>query len=160
MKHKSNIPILPDQDPDSTAIVKKDTREEQLVRNLFLGLDPKQAALKAGYSESFSDSSVYTKFKSKRFQDLIRDYAIANNVTEIPKVCNLYRIAVNQMHKEAQSGDLSNLAKLRHIPRQILEIGRVLAPEAHTGNVTLVNIESLQAIITGKVGTTGNDKEE
>ena len=119
---KRDNPLLPASTDNSSEVAQVDNREDQFVRNLFLGLSVKEAGSKAGYSANYCISAIYNKFKSIAFQNKIRDYAIAHNTASVPKVANLYRMAVDQMYKEAQAGDLENLAKLKHIPRQILEI--------------------------------------
>lgn len=157
--HKKNVLPLP-SDPIVPEVVNEDEeRENAFIRYLFLGLGVTDAASKAGYSKSYAESAVYQKFKSPRFQDKIRDYAVSTNAQTIPKVCDLYRIAVNQLYKEAQNGELENLSKLRHIPRQILEIGRILTPEQ--GQVAnYVNIEQIQAVITNNIKAAAGEENK
>ena len=137
---------------DSTkpiAIDIKDSREDDFIRNMFLGLSVLDAGMKAGYSHSYCTSAIYQKFNSKAFQDKLRDYAISTNARSVPKVCNLYARAVDHLYAQVERGELDNLAKLKHIPRQVLEIARILQPEGAAGP-TLVNIENIQMLVNGK----------
>lgn len=160
MKHKSNIPILPDQDPDSIAITKKDTREEAFIRALMITDSIPAAGIMAGYSESYSNTALYAKFKCPKFQAKLIEHFKSHCFSDLPTILKINKLGLNRIQKDLEDGNGDLASKLKHIPRQTLEITRLLAPETHAGNVTLVNIESLQAIITGKVGTAGNDKEE
>jgi hypothetical protein len=150
MKHPKKDNILPVPASNSLPQGNRDSREDEFIRFLFLGMSVYDAGLKAGYSKSSLDSTIYTKFKNPKFQDKIRDYVIANNSASIPKVCDLYKRTVDQLHKEVKEGNLENVSKVRHIPRQILEIGRVLSPEGvQTAN--FVNIDQIQALIVDNV---------
>ena len=149
-KLKPNIlPATQEQQPIATQV--RDTKEDAFLSLLFEGWPVKEAALKAGYSESTAISSIYSKFKTLAFQDKIRDYAVSHNARSIPKVCDLYTKTIDTLHKEVSNGNLDNMAKLKHIPRQILEIGRILTPESGHG-VNMVHIDSLQMIVNGKFG--------
>ncbi|RKZ05003.1 hypothetical protein DRQ25_16735, partial [Candidatus Fermentibacteria bacterium] len=59
-------------------------KEDLLIRNLFLYTSKQEAAIQAGYSQSFAKSGLYAKLRTKRIQDKIRDYAIANDMLDIP----------------------------------------------------------------------------
>jgi hypothetical protein len=126
-----------------------DSREERFISLLFQGIPVREAGIAAGYSKDYSETGIYSKFKTETFQAKIRDYAISSNCRSIPKVCDLYSRTIDELHKEVVNGNLDNLAKLKHIPRQILEIGRILQPEGAAGP-TLVNIESLQVLLNSK----------
>jgi hypothetical protein len=156
MKHKRNLPILP-EDKDPIATSKRDSREDQFLNLLFQGLSIKDAGLAAGYSPSYCETSIRYKFNDPAFQDKVRAYAISHNSSSIPKVVRLYQRSLDIMSQEVEQGNLDNLAKLKHIPTQMLQIGKLLASETPQSVINLVNIESLQAIIQNKVNG-NNDK--
>lgn len=162
-KHKYNPKILPEPSNNNQAATReRDSREDIFIRNLFLGLGVYEAGIQAGYGEGFCKSTIYQKFKSKAFQDKIRDYALANNSSSIPKVIDLYRLTINKLHAEVCNGKLDNVAKLKHLPTQILQMGRVLAPDMTGGLVPTINIASMQVLIQSKVkddDSTGSDSE-
>ena len=159
MKHKTNPNILPET-TDPIATSKRDSREDAFISNLFLGLTVKDAGMLAGYSDTYSQSTIHYKFNDPTFQAKLRDYAYAHNASSIPKVVNLYNRTIDILAKEVANGDLDNMAKLKHIPTQILQIGKVLSPDIHAQTINLVNIESMQAIITGKLGTMGGSSNK
>ena len=145
-------------DPKSATNI-RDSREDTFIRLLFQGLPLKESALQAGYSESFAVSNVYSKFNNPRFQDKIRQYAIANNSLFIPKVCNLYNKTLKVLEQEVEQGNIDNMGKSKHITTQILQIGKILSPDIHQNVINLVNIESMQTLIAGKLPPTGSSEE-
>ena len=158
MKHQNPTTELVPLDPNTEAIL-KDSREDTFLRLLFEGLSVQDSAIAAGYSPGYSRSAVYQKFKAPAFQDKIRQYAIAHNSLSVPRVCNLYHKTLNVLEKQVGEGNIDNMGKLKHIPTQILQIGKILSPEIHQNVINLVNIESMQTLIQGKLPTTDSDTE-
>lgn len=150
-KPKSNPNCLPVVvDPDKRiAIDIKDSREEKFVDLLFVCKSIREAALAAGYSETYSGTPIYQKFKSPSFQAKIINAFKTNCYTDLPLVQKINHASLNAMHRDLEAGNLDSVAKLKHIPRQILEITRLLQPEGVQGH-TMVNIENLQMLVNGK----------
>ena len=159
MKHQNPTTELAPLDSNAEAIL-KDSREDTFLRLIFQGIGVREAGISAGYSQRYSETGIYTKFKSDAFQQKVREFALASNSQAIPKVCDIYSRTINQLHKEVGEGKLDNLGKLKHIPTQILQIGKVLSPEIHQNVINLVNIESMQTLIQAKLPkTTDSDAE-
>jgi len=124
---------------------------------MFICHSIKEAAIQAGYSHNYANAPIYQKFKSDRFQaKLIKAYK-DNCYSDLPIVHKINRLSLRQMVKDLEQGDIDSVAKLKHIPRQILEITSLLKPEG-TGAVNFVNIENLQAIVNGKFIKPTEDK--
>ncbi len=74
-------------------------KQELLIRNICLGLSTKQAALDAGYSESTAESSIYQMIKKPNFQTRLREYILAHNIIDIPRVINLESRAIEAIEE-------------------------------------------------------------
>lgn len=151
-KPKQNPNILPvpiDKNP-KIETSKRDSREDKFIQLLFQGIDTRRAGEMAGYSPAYCESFIYTKFNAPNFQEKLRQYAYSHNAKSIPKVLNLYSRTVDILSDQVASGNLDQLAKLKHIPRDILTIAKILVPDQHGPTINYVNVENMQAIINGK----------
>jgi hypothetical protein len=126
---------------------KEPTRDELLIRNLFLYDTKKEAAIEAGFSESYADSRLYQRINSPEFQQKIIDYAKANNVLNLPKIATLECKAIN--HLATLDGDdlIKGLAKSKHTLTQTKQIAGLLRPE-DTGSQApvTINVKSLRQL--------------
>jgi len=161
-RHKINnnvlLPAKPEKEHEKEA-----TREELFIRNLFLDMGVKDAARQAGYSESYLSSSLYKRFRSPRFQNKIKDFAISLNYSFLPKVLNIHRLGLEAIEKDLREGGVEKASKLKHISRDSLRMAGLLN-EDNKPAVSFVNIHSLQAIIQEKLGlpvtATPNEEDE
>ena len=158
MKHQSTTTELAPLDSNPATNI-RDSREEIFLHYLFNGFSVQDSGKAAGYSNQYSISAIYKKFNSQRFQDKIRQYALAHNSISIPRVCNLYDKTLKVLDKEVEQGNLENMGKLKHVTTHILQIGKILSPEVHQSVINLVNIENMQTLIQGKLPPTGSDTE-
>ena len=163
-KPKQNPNILPEViDPEKQiASETKDSREEKFLDLLFVCKSVSDAAQKAGYSKKYSTSAIYYKFRLPSFQSKIIARFKDNCHSDLPLIQKINRQGMKRILEDLETGDGDLAAKLKHIPRQTLEIVKLLSPEGGT-TVNLVNVESLQAIVNGKFGnssdSTGSDTE-
>jgi hypothetical protein len=128
-----------------------ESREALFIRNLFLDMDVKTAGREAGYSEAYTSSTLYQKFKSPRFQNKIRDFAASLNYSFLPKVLNIHRLGLEAIEKDLKNGGVEKASKLKHISRDSLRMAGLLNDENKPG-VSYVNIRSIRAIIQAKMG--------
>jgi len=150
-KPKSNPNCLPSviNTDKPIAIDIKDSREDKFIDLLFVCKSVREAAIQSGYSETYSTASIYHKFKLPAFQaKLIQRYK-DNCYSDLPLIQKINHQGLLRIHEDLTSGNGELAAKLKHIPRQILEITRLLQPEGAAGP-TLVNIESLQVLLNSK----------
>ena len=143
---------------------KETSKNQKLIRNLLLGMKLPEASLQAGFSASYSTSGVYQKFKSARFQNEIKEFCLAHNIMELPRVMSIYHRALNLVESDLDNGKVENLSKLKHIPKKMLQMGGLLADE-NKGTVAFVNVDSIRAIISQKMGVPfiknpGEDEEK
>lgn len=125
----------------------KDHREALFIRNLCQGLSVKKAALSAGYSESYAESQIYQRVKKPDFQAKVREAFLAGNTLEVPKVLSLYSRALDKIAEKGNEDELlGNLAKAKHIPKQILQIAQILSPDSQPMHQT-VNIKELSVFM-------------
>ena len=146
VNNNRDLPVIPGE-----LTRKEASREELLIRNLFLDMDLKPAARAAGYSESYISSTLYQKFKSPRFQNKIRDFAASLNYSFLPKVLNIHRLGLEAIEKDLKNGGVEKASKLKHISRDSLRMAGLLNDENKPG-VSYVNIRSIRAIIQAKMG--------
>lgn len=123
------------------------TREELLIRNLFVYDSQRQAALEAGYSEGYANTAIYAKIKSPGFQQKIIDYAKANNIINLPAIAKLEGKALR--HLATLDGDelIKGLAKTKHTLTQTKQIAGLLRPEdsgsAHSVTIAIKDVQNM-----------------
>lgn len=127
------------------------TRWEKFLHYLGQGYKIKEAGRLAGYSKTYVETGLYEKLRNPKFQSEARQFFLNHNILEVPKVLSIYRRTLNILDKEVDAGSLENVSKIKHIPKQILQMSGLLVEENKPATVSLVNIESLQAIIQGKL---------
>jgi hypothetical protein len=99
-----NLPIL----IEPTTLKKKQTHklkdeiEDKFIEYLFLYRDPREAALKAGYSKSTSDNVKYTKLKDPRFLSKVRKAYNGNVTLKLP---DIFQSEANSIEK---SNEMAN----------------------------------------------------
>lgn len=159
-KKPNLLPATTTQNP--IAIETKDSREDQFIVNLFVYKSIKEAALASGYSKTYSEAQIHQKFKSKRFQDKIVQAYKDNCYADLSLIHKINHKALEAINSDLENGSGELLAKLKHVPRQYLEIVKLLSPEAGT-QINMVHIDSLQAIVSsklnGKSDPTGSSAE-
>jgi hypothetical protein len=146
---------LPESTPD---------REDLLIRNLFLCKTPREAAKKAGYSDSYTESGlIYRRLKSPKMQEKIRRYAIANELLNIPAILDLERGAIKYLQDKPQE-----LPKFAAILKQKKQIAGLLqqdvVPTAPTINIKevrnlMLNVSHNERITADNQGTQVQDAE-
>lgn len=128
----------------STAIVEVerlpsnvDPREDLMIRNLFLCDSIAEAAIKAGYSESYANGPLYIRLKKPKFQEKIRKYAIANELLNIPKIMRLESKALDYLVDKP-----AELPKFASILKQKKQIAGLLSQDA-APQVPTISIEKV-----------------
>ena len=155
-----NLPATKEQNPPETV----DNREDLFIANLFEGMPKKEAAKAAGYNKSTCDSSIYTKFHSKRFKEKLIEYAISKNIFQLPDVLNIESATLKTLKDIAEQIDdptlsddernkirerfLSNVAKSKHTLKEIKQSTGLLEQDRAPGSLT-INIDKLQNALFG-----------
>jgi len=148
-KQKPNLlPAIQQQNPIATE--NRDSKEDKFLRMLFVCKTVREAAQAAGYSESYSHAEVYQKFNSPTFQAKLTQVYKDNCYSDLGLIHKINHKALEVIHDDVENGQIESLSKLKHIPRQYLEITKLLVPESGSG-VPLVHIDNLQMLIQGKV---------
>ena len=62
------------------------TREDLFIRNLCTEKTKHEAAIKAGYSESFATTGIYNKFHSKTFLRKLKEHYNSNAIGLLPDI--------------------------------------------------------------------------
>ena len=138
--------------------------EDRFIENLFIYRKPEEAALAAGYSETYAKSIVSRKRKSQRFIQKLKSSYNGNAVLILPEIfhseASSIQLSNNIIHDlqhqidntddinkktELTEKSLSILAKAASTRKELKQTAGVLAQEGQT-TVNLVNIEKIQAI--------------
>ena len=120
------------------------TKQDKFISHLFTEPTIKDAARKAGYAESTCASVTYTMLKDPKFQDKLRQYAIANDLLSVPQ---LQRIESKCLKLVEDSPE--KYPKFKEIFRQKKQIAGLLAQDAVPAQPTIniKTIEHLQVVV-------------
>lgn len=153
-------------DANKPAISLSDTpsdadRRERYIANLFNPIfrTPKEAALGAGYSECYAEKAHLYLAKSGKLPDLIRQYATAHDILDLPKIYALEKAALNQAIAESISrpdSTIDNLSKLRHLIKTKKQIAGVLQQDTEQAAPT-INIGEVRQLMIQIHGGNGNE---
>ena len=108
-------------------------RESQFIRNLFVEPNLLQAALKAGYSESYANSQIYQRIRSPKLQEKIREYARTHELIEsVPTILRLEHQALKYL-----DGKPEELPKYAALLKQKKQIAGLLAQDVIPQQATI-----------------------
>jgi len=139
---------------------KQVTRRQKLVRLLAEGLSVPEAGIMAGFTPGYSNAGLYSKVRSPKMLNEIREFCIQNNMLSVPKVLKIYNRALNIVDKELDSGELKNLGQIRHITKQTLQMGGLLHEDLPGQTINFVDVKALQLIIQRNLGMLPMGEEE
>jgi len=121
--------------------VTDDPREARLIEYLSIYTDPRKAALKAGYSQSYAYNVTSTKLKSPRFISKLKAHYNGRTTALLPAILNVESKAVQYCMENPQE-----LPKFRHTLKEIKQTAGVLAPDI-TANTPTVQINGVQNLM-------------
>jgi len=138
MKETNDTNIVPQREIDDLPVA--ETKEDKLIRNLFLYKTVYEAAIKAGYTEYTAKSTIYTKLKNERFKNKIREYAVSNDLMSLPKIAYIEEQVLDHLVKNPL--DLPKYAQTLKQKKQIAGIlGQDVAPAP-----VVINIKAIERI--------------
>jgi len=118
------LPAIPDIPLD---------RESSLIRNLFIEPNVYQAAIKAGYSHSYADSTIHTRLKNPKFQAKVREYAITHElINSVPVIMRLEHNALKWLADKPEE-----LPKFASILKQKKQIAGLLSQDVQPQQATI-----------------------
>lgn len=134
------------QDGDPDEIPDKPSRQELFIRNLFLFDSVLKAAITAGYTEGYARGPIYSRIKTKAFQNKLREYAVSHELLNIPRIMRLERDAIKYLQ-----GKPEELPKFASILKQKKIVAGLIQAET-THNVTMINIKEAQNMMINMPG--------
>ena len=135
--------IVPQKEIDDLPTA--ETREDKLIRNLYICKTVYEAAILAGYSENTAKSTIYTKLKNERFKNKIRDYAISNDLLSLPKIAYIENQILNHlMENPLDTPKYSQTLKQKKKVAGILGEDVPQAPQV----INIKSIEKVQVMVT------------
>jgi hypothetical protein len=166
-----------DETRSKTLVLQKEI-ESKFIDNLFIYKSPKEAALRAGYSESYAANIKSLKLRDPKFLARIKDQyngnatlllpeifqSEANSVSLSNSIIDSIKDAIDQAPDLETKIELSNkalnvLAKAAPVRKELKQTAGVLATEGQT-TVNMVNIESIQALIANNHDDMVNPKPD
>ena len=126
---------------DANLPIDPPTKRELLIRNLFLYDNIQKAAIAAGYSPNTAKGEIYNILKKKKMQEQIRDYAIAHELINIPKILKLESDAIDYLVDKPQE-----LPKFAAMLKQKKQIAGLLHQDA-TPQVPTISIGEVQNLM-------------
>lgn len=122
---------------------KAETKEDKLIRNLFIYPSKYQAGIQAGYSESYCKGPLYQRVKTEKFQRKIIDYAIANDILSLPKVAYIENKVLDHLMDNPLDSH-----KYKDVMRQKKQVSGLLQhddapqqPIVHIGSIRELSIQ-------------------
>jgi hypothetical protein len=144
----NTVPALDQSDDDN--LPGPIDRESAFLRNLFIEPSVMQAALKAGYSEAYSKGDIYTRLRTSKFQEKVREYARTHELIEsIPLIMRLEHAALKHL-----DGKPEELPKFASILKQKKQIAGLLSQDAAPAQATISigQVANLMLNVTQDVG--------
>ena len=129
-KETENLPEVPE------------SKEDKLIRFLSECDTVKDAALKAGYSDSFANSLVYHKLKQPKFQKKLREYYVTQCHMAVPKIARLHGKVLDWLDKD---DNFKKLPKYDKTHRFILQSAGVIGGDEQPGQPQ-INIKSIRQL--------------
>ena len=117
-----------------------ETKEDKLIRNLFLCKTVYEAAILAGYSENTAKSTIYTKLKRERVKNKIREYAITNDLLSLPKIAYIEEQILDHLVKNPL-----DTPKYAQTLKQKKKIAGILGGDDHQ-TPQVINIKSIEKV--------------
>ena len=130
--------------PDSA----EPTKQDKFISALFTYPTIQEAAHAAGYSNKSVTSHVYTLLKNPLFITKMREYAINNDLMELPALARIERKCLQLVEDEPEK-----YPKFKDIFRQKKQIAGILAPDATPAlpTINIRSIEHLQVVLGDQV---------
>ena len=117
------------------------TREDKFIRNLSLYPTVSEAAIQAGYSQSYATSNLYQRLRKESFQRKIREFYKGSVSTLLPKIAQIESKVVT-----ACLADVDKVPKFQHTLKQIKQSSGVLSQDTGQAQPT-IQIESVRQLM-------------
>ena len=143
----------------------QDEIEDKFIELLFKYRSPREAAIEAGYSETYARSIKSNKLKNPKFLQKIKDHYNGNATLILPdifqsesksislsnKIVSQLETSINDTDDIDQKVELTNkalsiLAKSSHTRKELKQTAGVLAQDG-APQINVVNIDKIQALI-------------
>jgi phage terminase small subunit len=112
-------------------------QQQKLLACLFTEPNIKDAARKAGYTESSVSSTVYGTIKKPKFQQAILQYATENNLLNIPVIAQIEGKILKEVLKKP-----AKYKNYKEVFKQTKQIAGLLSAEERPQS-TVINIKSI-----------------
>lgn len=120
--NKQITDVVPNSGDEDLPIT--ESRDDLLVRNLFVSDSKYEAAIKSGYSENYAKTRIYAKIRRPEFRKKIIDFAIQNDLLDLPIVARIERKILNAVDK-----DITKYGKYKAVFKQKKQTTELLKVE-------------------------------
>jgi hypothetical protein len=117
------------------------SREDLFIRLLAVYENQGEAALAAGYSESYSKTSISEKFKSKTFLAKLKSYYNNSTYSLLPKIAKVESDVVQLVVDNPE-----DISKYRHTIKEIKQSAGILRADEEQRQ-SLVSVKNIQNIL-------------
>jgi hypothetical protein len=124
----------------SKDLISPEDREQLLIQNLSMYPTIKEAAINAGYSESYAKSNVYRLIKKPEFQSRLKQYYRVHNTALLPRILEAETKLIEKIVEDPEK-----LSKHHTTIKQIKQASGILEPD-DTPKQPMINIKSLQEL--------------
>ena len=112
----------------------------------------KEAALAAGYSESYATKTIYSRMKSHKFADRIRERYNGHAVTLLPKLANIDTAIINHL-----ADNPLDAPKYKDTQQRILQVAGVLQDTPVMVNPTFTYVDLRTMVTTARTARISSD---
>ena len=130
-----NLPVTAEDNPPEV------TREDLFIGYLYSGLSRKEAALEAGYSESYSTKAISNKFKSQRFITKLQEAYKGTSIANLPRIAKIHDMVIDDCLLSA-----ANVPKHANTLKSIKQSAGVERVD-HEYQSPMVNVQNIQNIL-------------
>ena len=121
-------------------LIKPEDREQLLIQNMSMYPTIKEAAISAGYSESYATSNIYRLIKKPEFQNRLKQYYRVYNTALLPRILEAETRLIEKIVEDPEK-----LSKHHATIKQIKQAAGILEPD-NTPKQPFINIRNLQEL--------------
>jgi len=121
-------------------LISSKDQEQLLIQNLSMYPTIKEAAINAGYSESYAKSNIYRLIKKPEFQSRLKHYYRVHNTALLPRILKAESKLVDIIHDDPEK-----LSKHHTTIKQIKQAAGILEPD-EAPRQPFINIKNLQEL--------------
>jgi len=126
---------------DDNSLPEPLNREDELIRCLFICDTEYEAGIMAGYSENYSKTGLYAKTKRPEFRRKLLDYAVQNDLLDLPTIARIERKILKLVDK-----DVTQYDKYKAVFKQKKQTTGLLDQDGSKAPVTMISLTAIREL--------------